>query len=78
MINDNSPMSGANTKYVKTEALFPGSPIPEHDYVGRAWYLFSHEHGVTEKGQNFQNRRSTFYTHSMLNAQCVGYLLCPN
>ena len=35
-------------------ASFPGSPALEYEYVGRAWYLFSHEHDVIRKGQNFK------------------------
>ena len=62
---------------IKSECVllvsFPGSPAPEHEYAGRTWHLFSCEHDIIERGQNFQCRKVTFYTPYNLNAQCVGY-----
>ena len=54
-------------------ASFPGSPALEYEYVGRAWYLFSHEHDVIRKGQN---KKAMFYTvFIQVCAQCSVSLL---
>ena len=44
-----------------TLASFPGSPTSECKYPGRTWYLFSREHDMIERGQDFQNRKGNIY-----------------
>ena len=55
-------------------ASFPATPASEHEYAGRTWHLFSCEHDIIRRGQNFQCRKATLYTLYAPNAQCVGYL----
>ena len=38
-------------------ALFPGFPAPEHKYVGRTVYIFSHEYEIIRKGAEFSNKK---------------------
>ena len=56
-----------NGQWLHIQSRIASFPVPrpafrclQYGKAGRAWYIFSREHDVIEKWQNFQNEDATF------------------
>ena len=59
--------STCSTFLLNTSSFLASFPVPrpafrrlQYGKAGRAWYIFSREHDVIDKWQNFQNEDATF------------------